>query len=83
MAKPAKDWDKIVRDFEEEEKSESSADDMLKKIYEGGSDETKRAMIKSFTESCGTVLSTNWDEIGKKKTKVVPPDGACLRKWEK
>ena len=32
----------------------------LKDIYGRGSDEQRKAMIKSFTESGGTVLSTNW-----------------------
>jgi len=26
-------------------------------------------------ESGGTVLSTNWDEVGAKKVEVSPPDG--------
>jgi suppressor of G2 allele of SKP1 len=31
-------------------------------------------MMKSYSESCGTVLSTNWDDIKKQKTEVKPPD---------
>jgi suppressor of G2 allele of SKP1 len=30
-------------------------------------DETKRAMNKSYSESGGTVLSTNWKEVSQKK----------------
>ena len=35
--------------------------------------EQRRAMIKSFYESGGTVLSTNWDEVGKGEVKGSPP----------
>ena len=34
------------------------------------------------SESGGTVLSTNWNEIGDKKTEVKPPDGMEYKKWE-
>ena len=47
---------------------------MFQNIYANGSDEVKKAMNKSFTESSGTVLSTNWSEIAEKKTEVKPPD---------
>jgi len=51
-------------------------DSLLKNIYKGASDETRRAMIKSYQTSKGTVLSTNWDEVKNKdyegKDKVVP-----------
>jgi suppressor of G2 allele of SKP1 len=40
-------------------------------------------MMKSFVESGGTVLSTNWEEVGKKKVDVKAPDGCEYRKWEK
>ena len=39
-------------------------------------------MNKSFQESGGTVLSTNWDEIKKEKTDVKPPDGMEYKKWD-
>ena len=33
-------------------------------------------------ESGGTVLSTNWGEVGKDKVEVKPPDGMEYKKWE-
>jgi len=33
-------------------------------------------------ESGGTVLSTNWKDIGEEKTECKPPDGMELKKWE-
>ena len=38
-------------------------------------------MNKSFQESGGTVLSTNWAEIGKQRTEVKPPTGAEFKKY--
>ena len=47
-----------------------------------GDEDTRRAMMKSFVESNGTVLSTNWSDIGKKKTECTPPDGLEVKKYE-
>jgi suppressor of G2 allele of SKP1 len=33
-------------------------------------------------ESNGTVLSTNWKDVGAKKVEGGPPDGMELKKWE-
>lgn len=38
-------------------------------------------MMKSFVESGGTVLSTNWDEVGKGEVKGSPPAGLEMKKW--
>ncbi|KAL2863487.1 co-chaperone SGT1 [Aspergillus lucknowensis] len=48
-------------------------DGFFKKLYAGADDDTRRAMIKSFTESNGTSLSTNWGEVGKGKVQAYPP----------
>ncbi|KAI9716166.1 MAG: hypothetical protein M1828_000449 [Chrysothrix sp. TS-e1954] len=53
----------------------------FKKLYAGASDETRRAMMKSYQESGGTALSTNWDEVKKERVKVTPPDGMQEKKW--
>ncbi len=37
-------------------------------------------MMKSFVESNGTVLSTNWTEVGSKKVEYTPPAGAEEKK---
>lgn len=34
------------------------------------------------SESGGTVLSTNWKEIGEKPVEVKPPDGMEFKKWD-
>lgn len=35
------------------------------------------------TESNGTVLSTNWDEVGKGKVEMKPPDGMEYKEYPK
>lgn len=39
--------------------------------------------MKSFSESGGTVLSTNWDDVKKGKVEVKPPEGTEFKKWDK
>lgn len=50
-------------------------------LYKGADDDTKRAMMKSYVESNGTALSTNWAEVGKGKVECDPPDGFEAKKW--
>ncbi|KAH6936955.1 hypothetical protein HPB50_024437 [Hyalomma asiaticum] len=77
-----KNWDSIVKETEsEKEEGDAALNALFQKIYAEGSDEVKRAMNKSFVESGGTVLSTNWEEIANKTTPIKPPDGMEYRKW--
>ena len=82
------DWDLIVRGVIQEEKEEKpegpeALNAMFQQIYAAGSDDAKRAMNKSYQESGGTVLSTNWEEVARNKVEISAPNGLEWRKWEK
>lgn len=55
----------IANDSEDEENT--SVMDLLRKIYQRSGEDVRRAMEKSFYESEGTVLSTDWDQVKSKK----------------
>ncbi|NXN37634.1 SGT1 protein, partial [Rhinoptilus africanus] len=81
-----RNWDKLVVEIKEEEKNEKLEGDaalnkLFQQIYSDGTDEVKRAMNKSFMESGGTVLSTNWSDVGKRKVEVNPPDDMEWKKF--
>nr|XP_010925825.1 protein SGT1 homolog isoform X2 [Elaeis guineensis] len=81
------DWDKLEAQVKKEEKEEKLDGDaalnkLFQDIYRDADEDTRRAMSKSFIESNGTVLSTNWKEVGSKKVGGSPPEGMELKKWE-
>ncbi|KAI7200129.1 SGS-domain-containing protein [Hortaea werneckii] len=78
-----KDWDAITTSKEDEDEIEGGdeANAFFKKLFKNATPETQRAMMKSYTESNGTALSTNWDEVSKGKVETTPPDGMEARKW--
>ncbi|XP_048035623.1 protein SGT1 homolog isoform X2 [Megalobrama amblycephala] len=81
-----RNWDKLVGEIKEEEKNENLEGDaalnkLFQQIYSDGSDDVKRAMNKSFMESGGTVLSTNWIDVGKRKVEMNPPDDVEWKKY--
>lgn len=81
--KKPEDWEKLTKEIADDKaEGEQAVNELFKKIYEGASEEQRRAMNKSFSESGGTVLSTNWDEIKKDKVEVKPPDGCEFKSWE-
>lgn len=68
-SKYKKDWSKLEQEIEAEINKEKEGDplnSLFKNIYGNADEETKRAMIKSYQTSGGTVLSTNWKEVQEK-----------------
>ncbi|KAH7135124.1 SGS domain-containing protein [Dendryphion nanum] len=93
--KGAKDWDKVAEDLskkkvktEDGEDDEGGIDDegdetsaFFKKLYSGATPEQQRAMMKSYSESGGTVLSTDWSQVAKKTVVPEPPEGMEAKKY--
>ena len=85
-----RDWvavDKYAAEELEKEKPEGdeALQSLFGKIYKDADDDQRRAMVKSFQTSGGTVLSTNWGDVKDKdyegKDKVLPT-GQNVEKWE-
>ncbi|KAI0756943.1 SGS-domain-containing protein [Daedaleopsis nitida] len=90
--KPGKNWDGITTEILSAEKNvspdqdpnaggDAAVNDFFQKLYADADEDTRRAMMKSYSESGGTTLSTNWDEVGKSKVEVKPPEGSEWKKW--
>jgi suppressor of G2 allele of SKP1 len=76
-----KNWDSIAGGDDEDE--DDGANSFFKKLYKDAAPEVQRAMMKSYTESNGTSLSTNWEEVSKGKVETLPPDGMEAKAWGK
>lgn len=53
----------------------------FKTLYKGADPDTQKAMMKSYQESNGTALSTNWADVSKGRVETSPPDGMEAKKW--
>ncbi|KAJ1961772.1 Cochaperone protein [Dispira parvispora] len=84
-SKKAKNWDKLAKEAENDDfdkpDGDRALDKLFQQIYQDADEETRRAMMKSFIESNGTCLSTNWDEVGKGKVETKPPEGMTEKKF--
>ncbi|KAK0407218.1 hypothetical protein QR680_019083 [Steinernema hermaphroditum] len=85
--KTPRDWNRLEKEAIEEEKREEKEDDgdtgmtkSLRALYQSCDPDVQRAIMKSYVESCGTVLNMNWEEVKNKKIEVSPPDGLEYRK---
>ncbi|KAI1313236.1 SGS-domain-containing protein [Xylaria venustula] len=79
--KGSKNWDSLDS-YDAEEEDDGDANDLFKKIYQNSDPDTRRAMMKSFTESNGTSLSTCWEDAKDKTYTTQPPDGVEAKKWD-
>jgi suppressor of G2 allele of SKP1 len=95
--KGAKDWDKVAEELTaKKKKGEAGNDDdtldvdaedgdettrFFRQLYKGADPDQQRAMMKSFSESGGTVLSTDWSNVGSKTVVPEPPDGMEAKKY--
>jgi len=90
--KQHKNWEAITTTILSSEKEKSIQEDpnaggdtavngFFQKLFADADENTKRAMMKSYSESGGTTLSTNWEEVSKDKVGVKPPDGSEWKTW--
>lgn len=68
-------------DDADKDENDGSADAFFQKIYANADDDTRRAMMKSFVESNGTTLNTNWEDVKAKHVDPHPPSDAELKPW--
>jgi suppressor of G2 allele of SKP1 len=82
-SKKKHNWDLLAKDVDSDKpEGEQALNALFQSIYANASEDTKRAMMKSYVESNGTCLSTNWEDIGKRKVDITPPDGMVAKKFE-
>ncbi|KAJ9660584.1 Cochaperone protein [Coniosporium apollinis] len=66
---------------EDDFESGDPAHSFFKQLYANANEDTRRAMMKSYYESNGTALSTDWNEVGKGPVQTTPPEGMVAKKW--
>jgi suppressor of G2 allele of SKP1 len=73
----------VVAEEDDDDDTEGgdATNNFFKKLYKNATPEVRRAMMKSYTESNGTSLSTSWDEVKKGKVETLPPDGMEAKEW--
>lgn len=76
-----KDWDTIGKDDDDDEEAKD-VNFFFKQLYKDSTPEQQRAMMKSYIESNGTALSTDWSQVSKGKVETSPPTGTEAKKWD-
>ncbi|KAJ3104024.1 Cochaperone protein [Phlyctochytrium planicorne] len=76
-------WDAVAKSVDEEKpEGEAALNALFQQIYKDANEDTRRAMMKSYVESNGTCLSTNWAEVGKGRVETTPPEGMIAKKFD-
>jgi len=84
-----KDWGKLEKEIvdqsmKDKDDGQDPAALLFKQIFQNSDEDKRRAMIKSFQTSGGTVLSTDWTDVKGKdyegKDRPSPPKG---QEWGK
>ncbi|CAF4008872.1 unnamed protein product [Rotaria sp. Silwood2] len=82
----AKDWGQIEAQIKKDEKDNKEdmgdANTIFQQLYRDSDENTRRAMNKSMSESGGTCLNMNWEEVSKGKVTCEPPDGMEWKKYD-
>ena len=75
-----KNWEKLAgEEGDDEEPGDANA--FFKTLFKDATPDQQRAMMKSFTESNGTALSTDWNDVKGRTVETLPPDGVEAKKW--
>ncbi|GAA5932908.1 hypothetical protein JCM3775_005259 [Rhodotorula graminis] len=87
-------WDAIVKQSADEDEQlskefskdpnaggDAALNQLFQKLYADATDDQRRAMIKSYQESNGTALSTDWTDVSKRKVETLPPDSMVAKKF--
>lgn len=72
-----KNWDKIGAGEDEDEGKDINV--FFKQLYKGATPEQQRAMMKSYLESNGTTLSTDWNDVKGRTVTTVVPEGSEIK----
>lgn len=66
---------------DDDDKDEGDTNAFFQKIFKDVDEDSRRAMMKSYIQSNGTVLTTSWDEAKDKEFETSPPEGMQAKKW--
>lgn len=80
-AKKSINWANFNVGDDDNDESQQNENDFFAKLFKDTDDDTRKAMMKSFTESNGTVLTTDWNDAKGKTFEPSPPEGMEAKKW--
>ncbi|KAJ1831201.1 Cochaperone protein, partial [Coemansia sp. RSA 2708] len=63
--------------------SDQSVNELFQSIYKDADADTQRAMMKSYIESTGTSLSTDWKSVSKGPVETLPPTDTYAKSYSR